>query len=148
MHGERIPIHDNDNDIDDEMMNSTKFNKDLVDDLYELLGEMRKAQQSDDTIGGSQAEFSFLDKLIKDAQHEIYLGFKYSLLSLIVKLLHIKVLNKWTNKSFDMLLNFLKDLLPEGASFLSSYYGARKLLFSMGLDYESIEVCKYDCVHF
>ena len=44
LHGQRISIHNSDNDIDDEMINNTKFSEDLVDNLYELLREMRKVQ--------------------------------------------------------------------------------------------------------
>ncbi|KAL7210232.1 hypothetical protein ACSBR1_031739 [Camellia fascicularis] len=47
------------------------------------------------------------DKLLNDAQRELYLGCrKFSLLSFVVKMLHVKVLNKWSNKSFNMLLGY------------------------------------------
>ncbi|KAL5773191.1 hypothetical protein ACOSQ2_013115 [Xanthoceras sorbifolium] len=35
-----------------------------------------------------------------------------------VKLMHLKVLNQWTNKSMDMLLDLLKSTLLEGNEFL------------------------------
>ncbi|KAL5762382.1 hypothetical protein ACOSP7_018646 [Xanthoceras sorbifolium] len=35
-------------------------------------------------------------------------------LNFVVKLMHLKVLNQWTNKSMDMLLDLLKSTLPEG----------------------------------
>ncbi|KAL5789568.1 hypothetical protein ACOSQ2_004456 [Xanthoceras sorbifolium] len=37
---------------------------------------------------------------------------KYSNLSFVVKLMHIKCINGWSNKSFNMLLEFLKDAFP------------------------------------
>ena len=54
------------------------------------------------------------DKLMKDAHQELYPGCKFTLLSFVIKLLHVKVLNKWSNKSFDTLLGLLKELLPIG----------------------------------
>ena len=50
-----------------------------------------------------------LDKLFKEVENELYPGCtKFSTLTFLVKLMHIKVLNRWTNKSFDMLLELLK----------------------------------------
>ncbi|KAH7844180.1 hypothetical protein Vadar_025211 [Vaccinium darrowii] len=43
------------------------------------------------------------EKLMKDANRELYPGCKFTLLSFVIKLLHVKVLNKWSNKSFDAL---------------------------------------------
>ena len=49
---------------------------------------------------------------------------KFSKLSFIVKLLHLKVYNKWSNKSFDMLLDLLQQVLPNGGNLPKSHYKA------------------------
>ncbi|KAL3813087.1 hypothetical protein ACJIZ3_014355 [Penstemon smallii] len=113
-HGETLNIsEDNESDIgntiDDNEMDSSNIA--LGDELNELLAEMREAQQSNSIYDEETKSFR---KLLKDAQCELYPGCKMSLLSVIVKLLHLKVLGKWSNKSFNMLLEFLKDILPEG----------------------------------
>ncbi|WMV49961.1 hypothetical protein MTR67_043346 [Solanum verrucosum] len=51
--------------------------------------------------------------LLKEVELELYPGSKYSLLSFLVRLLHLKCLNGWSNKSFSMLLELIKDVLPE-----------------------------------
>ena len=66
----------------------------------------------------------------------------------LMRLMHIKVLNNWSNKSFDMLLDLLKDVFPVGSYIPSSFYEAKKKLRDLGLGYESIHACKYDCVLF
>ena len=58
--------------------------------------------------------------------------------------MHIKVLNRWTNKSSNMLLELLKDAFPNDTKILSSHYEARKKLNDLGLGYENIHVCKHD----
>jgi len=61
-------------------------------------------------------------KLIRDAHQEVYPGCKkFSKLSIIVRLLHIKNLYGWSNVSFDMLLKFVEELLPENSCLPSSY---------------------------
>ena len=63
----------------------------------------------------------------------------------LVKLMHLKVMHKWTNRSFDMLCELLKISHPEGNKVPNSYYDAKRKLWDIGLGYESIHMCKYDC---
>ncbi|XP_028114517.1 uncharacterized protein LOC114312475 [Camellia sinensis] len=90
------------------------------------------------------------NKLLNDAQRELYPGCrKFSLLSFVIKMLHVKVLNKWSNKSFNMLLGILKDLLPVSDQVIPwTLYEAKKFLRALGLGYLSIHACKYDCALF
>ena len=67
----------------------------------------------------------------------------------------MKTLGKWSNNSFNWLLKFLKDLLPEGELLPSSHYEAKKLLKGLGLGVddlslccEKIHACSNDCVLF
>ena len=53
-----------------------------------------------------------------------------------------------TNKSIDMMLELLAQMLPVGSELPKSYYEAKKILRDLGIWYESIHACKYDCVLF
>ena len=61
--------------------------------------------------------------------------------------MHLKVMNKWTNKSFDELLKLLKLAFPK-IDLVDSHYGAKRLMKKMDLGYKSIHVCKNDCALF
>ena len=90
-----------------------------------------------------------LDELFKKVENELYFGCKkFSTLTILVKLIHIKVLNRWMNKSFDMLLELLKNAFSNDTKIPSSHYEARKKLNDLGLGSENIHVCKYDCAIF
>ncbi|TYK11884.1 uncharacterized protein E5676_scaffold177G00390 [Cucumis melo var. makuwa] len=66
-----------------------------------------------------------------------------------VGLMHVKVLNGWSNKSFDMLLELLRAAFPMCNSTIpSSFYEAKRKLRDLGLGYETIHACKYDCVFY
>ncbi|XP_028116787.1 uncharacterized protein LOC114314502 [Camellia sinensis] len=74
--------------------------------------------------------------LLKEAERELYPECqKFSTLSFIVRLLHIKCLSGWSDKSFTMLLELLKDSFPKGETLPKSFYATRKLLRDLGLDY-------------
>ena len=78
----------------------------MLDDYENYIGNGLGNIEDDVTRTTHKKSF---DELLKEAQQELYLGCsKFSKLSFIVKLFHIKVYNKWSNKSFDMLLDFLQ----------------------------------------
>ena len=47
-------------------------------------------------------------------------------LAFLIRLIHIKCLNGWSNKSFTMLLELLKEVLPECDNFSGNFYEAKK----------------------
>ena len=62
-------------------------------------------------------------ELLKDAESKLYPGHtKFSKLSFIVRFFHLKCLNSWSNKSFDMLLELLKEALPAGEMLPKNHY--------------------------
>ncbi|XP_076914009.1 uncharacterized protein LOC143572846 [Bidens hawaiensis] len=75
-------------------------------------------------------------------------GTRFSSLDFLAKLMLIKVKNKWTNSSFNEILELLKSSHPEGNTIPPSHYIAKKRLKNIGLGYESIDVCKNDCALF
>ena len=82
---------------------------------------------------------------MREAKHEFYPWCKkFTKLSFIIRLFHIKCLNGWSNKSFTMLLELLKEALPEGETFPSNYYETKKVLCDLSLHYIKIDVCPSD----
>ncbi|XP_020263246.1 uncharacterized protein LOC109839229 [Asparagus officinalis] len=86
------------------------------------------------------------EKYMNDARRPIYENAKYSTMSWFVQLFQIKCLNKWGNKSFTMLLKFLKGSIPLGNNVRDSWYEAQKIMSNLGLNCEKIHACPNDCV--
>ncbi|XP_073309702.1 uncharacterized protein [Primulina huaijiensis] len=101
--------------------------------------------EKDKEISIGEAEKFY--KLIDDSQKELYSGCKkFSKLSFIIRLLHLKCLGKITNKIFNMLLDLLREAFPNAMKDLpKSYYEAEKLMKQLGLGYEKIDACPNDC---
>lgn len=66
-------------------------------------------------------------KMLNDSKQELYLGCeKLSQLSFLVKLYHLKIMNQWSYKSIDMLLDLFKCALLANAKVPKSHYRAIK----------------------
>ncbi|CAN1129189.1 hypothetical protein LINPERPRIM_LOCUS17285 [Linum perenne] len=86
-------------------------------------------------------------KLVDESKKPAYNGCKSSKLSLLVKLLHIKTVGNWSNESFTMLLQLLKeDVLPKDSLLPDSYYEAKKIIADLGLTYIKVDACQNSCM--
>jgi len=124
-HGETInePSVEMDNDDDtDEYDEMQGILRDLYPEFNEEDSFVHESQEEEPNDEGKR-----FYRLLKDSQEYVHDGCKSSKMSALVKLLHIKTRGWWSNESFTMLLQFLKDkLLPYGSNFSSSYYKAKK----------------------
>ncbi|KAL5573309.1 hypothetical protein UlMin_022906 [Ulmus minor] len=117
------------------------------DEMFDVLDDIISEDADEDAIGGPSSNEQY-DDLFAALRSELYPGVSsFSSLNFLVKLMHLKVLNKWTNKSFDELLKLLKLAFPK-IDLVESHYEAKKLMKKMGLGYSSIHVCKNDCALF
>jgi len=69
---------------------------------------------------------------------------KYSKLSFLIKLYHIKCLCKISDNEMSMILELLADTF-EHAQILQSFYVAKKTINKLGLHYTKIDGCLNDC---
>ena len=125
---------------------------DMQDNMHELLYDTFGLSNrdvgiddvSDDKHRPNENAESFY-KLLGDSEQPLYPGCKkFSKLSFLVQLFHLKCLGNWTNKSFTMLLELLKRVLPEGETLPKSYYESRKIMGELGLTYDKINDCHND----
>ena len=61
-----------------------------------------------------------------------------------MKLLYVKVYGRITNRAFNLFMELLCATLPN-VDFPKSYVDAKRVLYEVGLGYETIHVCKFDC---
>ncbi|KAK4857430.1 hypothetical protein QYF36_000604 [Acer negundo] len=74
--------------------------------------------------------------LLKDAEQGLYPGCKkFTKLSFIVRLFHIKCLYGLSDKSITVLLELFKEALPEGETLPKSFYQTKKIISELGLRY-------------
>ncbi|KAL5538476.1 hypothetical protein UlMin_035499 [Ulmus minor] len=117
------------------------------DEMFEVLEDIISNDAEVDQLGNQSSNVQY-DDLFTTLNSELYPGVSsFSSLNFLVKLMHLNMMNKWTNKSFDELLKLLKLAFPK-MDLVESHYEAKKLMTKMGLGYQSIHVCKNDCALF
>jgi len=135
------------NDADDnhgayESDNEEEGVDDNEDDIFAMLEDLQNAGDK------GPDEPNIFSKLFLEAKRELHDGCStMSRLSFIIKMLHIKSYNGMTNRCFNQFLKFLKAALPR-VDFPASYNDAKSSLSEVGLGYETIHVCKFDCALF
>ncbi|XP_074576082.1 uncharacterized protein LOC141832476 [Curcuma longa] len=112
----------------------------MHDPLNEGEGRMPHLQE-----GPSGKAKEFYD-LLKDGEQELYKGCsKYSKLSFLVKLYHIKCICGMSDKALSMIIELLHDAF-EHAKIPESLYEAKKTIKKLGLNYKKIDACPNDCM--
>jgi len=82
-----------------------------------------------------------------DVETSLYPGStNFTRLLAMLRLMNLKAINGWTDKSFTKLLQLLKDMLPEGNTLPNRNYEAKKIFCPMGMEYKKIHACPNDCI--
>ena len=59
---------------------------------------------------------------------------------------NVKAKYRWSDKNFSSLFQVVHDMLSDENTLPKSYYQAKKILCSMGMEYLKIHVCPNDCI--
>ncbi|XP_039138843.1 uncharacterized protein LOC120276184 [Dioscorea cayenensis subsp. rotundata] len=106
---------------------------DMIADVYPHIANEREHNPNNPQEPNEDAKKIF--KLLDDAKQPLFPGCdKYSILSFVVKLMHIKCMNAWSNNSFNMLLTLLKDAFPMCKTMPNSNYEAKKMVSDLAKD--------------
>ncbi|XP_025608126.1 uncharacterized protein [Arachis hypogaea] len=95
--------------------------------------------------GPSRGARNFND-LLADGEQELYPRCsKYSKLSFLVKLYHIKCMCGVSDKAMSMILDLLREAF-EHAKLPTTFYEAKKTIRKLGIEYKKIDACPNDCM--
>ncbi|XP_028076527.1 uncharacterized protein LOC114278638 [Camellia sinensis] len=130
-------------DIDDLLMGELPI---MLEEIY--VSGLMDDHTDEEPNGLERDDLHKFIRLFEDTQRKVYLTCeKFSMLSFVIKMLQVN--NKWSNKSFDMVMQVFKDILPECDQTVPwTLYDAKKFLRDLGLGYETIHSCKNDCALF
>ncbi|GJU46596.1 putative transposase-associated domain-containing protein [Tanacetum coccineum] len=139
-----------DNDQNEEVITNIKRD-DIVGMVQDAMGILNVAESADVDEGMMDDETLKVFKMLKDGQRPLFKGSKrFTSLSFITRLLHIKVLGGWSNKSCTMVLELFLEALEEIGDVVmpKSYYEANKIVSELGFSYETWDACPNDCMLF
>ncbi|XP_051150184.1 uncharacterized protein LOC127264725 [Andrographis paniculata] len=102
-----------------------------------------------DPEDGLESSKKGLKNTLEDLQNDLIPGCKkLSRLSFIARLMYLKVLSQWSNKSFDLLLTLLRDVIPDDVVLPKTYYEANKIMKELGFTCQIMDVCMDNCMLF
>ncbi|KAL0420502.1 UNVERIFIED_CONTAM: hypothetical protein Slati_3073100 [Sesamum latifolium] len=105
--------------------------------------------ENDQHLNGADAETKRFFRLLRDAETDLFPGCKkQTKLSFISRLLHLKVLCRWSNHSVNLLLKLLRDTFPDNVNLPANYYEANKITTELGFTCEVIDACPNNCMLF
>ncbi|CAN1129852.1 hypothetical protein LINPERHAP2_LOCUS5479 [Linum perenne] len=131
------------------MPNEDHENVGINNDVEDLLNDMARSVQPEAHTEEPNADALKFYKLVDANQTELYPGCtRHSKLSFIIRLFHVKCLGRWSVKSFTMLLELLREVIPNGENLPKSYHEVKKFISDLGLSYETIDACRNDCMLF
>ena len=73
---------------------------------------------------------------------------KYTRIRFTGKLLEFKKASNCSDKSFNSLIKIIMDVLPNNHTLSESYYDMKKVIKSLRVEYEKIDVCENDFMLF
>jgi len=112
-----------------------------MDEMFDVLDDIISDDAEVDLVTAKTSNVQY-NELFEALNSKLYLGvFSFSSLNFLVKLMHLNVLNKWTNKSFDELLKLLKLAFPK-TDLVDFHYEAKNLSTKMSLGYKFIHVAQ------
>ncbi|CAL8119805.1 unnamed protein product [Prunus armeniaca] len=123
---------------------------DIIQDVFPFAStNMNQEEQDDVPTLIDSAEFEQYEKLLKNANQELYPGCEsFSVLTAIVELMHGKIKYRMSNLCFDYFLGVFKRMFPTDNCLPKDHKQAQKVLNGLGLGYEKIHACKNNCMLF
>ena len=97
-----LVVHEQGDNSGDEMLN-------VLEDVIGSTHELPIEDENPENFETEPPQREKYDDLFVEMETKLYLGCQtFSSINFLVKLMHLKMLNKWTNRSFDILLKLQK----------------------------------------
>nr|GEU46603.1 hypothetical protein [Tanacetum cinerariifolium] len=135
-----------DNEQNEEVITNIERD-DIVGMVQDAMGIPNVVESTDVGEGIMDDETSKVFKMLKDGQRPLFKGSKrFTSLFFVTRILHIKVLGGWSNKSCTMVFELFFEALEEIGDVLmpKSYYDANKIVSEFGFSYETWDACPND----
>jgi hypothetical protein len=115
-----------------------------VDRMDEILEAMQAKVTEDPPI----AEVETFFKLLKASEESLHEDTEVTLLAFITRLMVIKSKYFFSNNCYNYLVKLISDILLKPHKVPKDMYQFKKLMSTLGMKYEKIDVCPDNCMLF
>jgi len=93
------------------------------------------------------AQAHVYETMSADVENLLYVdSTKFTRFTTVLRLMNLKAMNGWTDKSFTELVVLLNEMFPEENTLPTQNYNAKKILCPMVMKYKRIHACPNDCI--
>ena len=119
---------------------------DNLQDMFNCTGKGFDNEEDGNVNSGPNDEVKKFYRHVEEGKQPLYPGCtKFSRLSFIIRLYHLKCIHGITESAFGDLLMLIKDAFPE-AQVPLSFNSAKNIIKDLGLDYQKIHACPNSCM--
>ena len=112
--------------------------------VYDAIGPQFKANIVEESQNTTAQNFY---DMLNAANQEVWPNCQtHSQLSVIARMLHIKSEHRLSERCYDALCQFMKELLPNDNVMTNSFYQTKKLIKGIGLPVYKIHTCLNGCM--
>jgi hypothetical protein len=112
------------------------------------MDEMLEAIQAEVTEDPPTVEVEAFFKLLEASEETLHEHTEVTLLAFITRLVAIKSKYFFSNNCYNDLLKLISDILPKPHKVSKDMYQSKKMMSTLGLKYEKIDVCRENCMLF
>jgi hypothetical protein len=118
------------------------------DRMDEILADISREYEVGSGEQGQPSEVQNFYRLLTAADEKVHDGTDVTVLKAVTRLMAMKSKYNFSNQCYNNIVNLIIDLIPMKHNMSKDLYQSKKIVFSLGMNYEKIDVCEKNYILF
>jgi hypothetical protein len=118
------------------------------DRMDEILADISREYEVGSGEQGQPSEVQNFYRLFTAADEKVHDGTDVTVLQAVTRLMAMKSKYNFSNQCYNNIVNLIIDLIPMKHNMSNDLYQSKKIVFSLGMNYEKIDVCEKNYILF
>jgi hypothetical protein len=118
------------------------------DRMDEILADISREYEVGSGEQGQPSEVQNFYRLLTAADEKVHDGTDVTVLQAVTRLMAMKSKYNFSNQCYNNIVNLIIDLIPMKHNMSKDLYQSKKIVFSLGMNYEKIDVCEKNYILF
>jgi hypothetical protein len=118
------------------------------DRMDEILADISREYEVGSGEQGQPSEVQNFYRLLTAADEKVHDGTDVTVLQAVTRLMAMKSKYNFSNQCYNNIVNLIIDLIPMKHNMSNDLYQSKKIVFSLGMNYEKIDVCEKNYILF
>jgi hypothetical protein len=118
------------------------------DRMDEMLTDIGREYEVGFGERGQPPEVQNFYRLLATADEKVHDGTDVTVLQAVTQLIAMKSKYNFSNQCYNNIVKVIIDLIPTKHNMSKDLYRSKKIMSSLGMNYENIDVCEKNCMSF